>query len=496
VCVALALRAGGPEALRPYLAPHHFWLVARAKLYGAALELQTARSAHDLIPALAYLDSHGEPMEFLRQEAAACLEAIGSLSNVRQYAQIVRAEWATRQRVKIGRELANGSGTEPAIAANLLARLEAVEREAAAEPDDSGASGAILWASTLAPERLEPPASLLGNGVLCRGDLGLIAGAPGRGKSRLSIELGIAMARCEPWLGMPTTSKPARVGYIACEFMTFRWVERLVQLMTGQRHTSGASLLEAFKSLSLWAEGGLFHGIPGEELKRPINLLETASADDLCRVVDMLQLDCLILDPLARMMAGAEEDNANFGLVIQTLDRVRFRTGATVHLVHHARKSSSDAKAKVESLDMIRGGTKLRDGVNTALFVSKLASGTLKLEFPKANYAAEPEAVYHTIPEDGSRTVLEQSPDERADATAKTIARWCEQSSGEFRSKEVAAAVQMSDKTAKNYLAKLVSEGTISCRTVAHGAILYRKSGGNEKRQENMPFQPDERYGE
>ena len=39
------------------------------------------------------------------------------------------------------------------------------------------------------------------------------------------------MARGETWLGLPTTITPARVGYVAAEFTTYRWVERIVRLM-------------------------------------------------------------------------------------------------------------------------------------------------------------------------------------------------------------------------------------------------------------------------
>ena len=479
-CVALAFRSGGPEALTPHLAPHHFWLTARAKLYGSALELQRMGIGHDLLPVLARLDSLGEPMEFLRQEGALCLESSGAMENAAHYARIVRSEWASRQRATIGRELASTASTEPALAASLLARLEAVEREAAAEPDDSGASGAILWASTLTPERLHRPTSLLADGVLCRGDLGLIAGAPGRGKSRLAIELGMAMACSVPWLGLPTTSTPARVGYVASEFTTYRWVERLVKLCTGQCPDDGAELLRQFKALPLWADGGLFHGIPGEELKHPLNLLELATADDLCRMVDTLKLDCLILDPLARMMAGAEEDNANFGLVIQTLDRVRFSTGCTVYVVHHARKPGTDSKQKAEGLDMIRGGTKLRDGVNTALYLSKMPSGLLKLEFVKANYASEPDPVYHSIPADGGRTIVEQSPSDRADATLKEISEWSRQQSGEFTAQDAGKAVGKSSKTAKNYLSRLIESGSVATRNGSRGCLMYRWTNVSE----------------
>ena len=444
------------------LLPRHFYLRAHQKAYEAILALQARGGGADLVTLVAELRAGGE-LEACGGPAAisAMLESGAAPENVLAHAAIVRNHWATRERMRVGLEMANGTAADAAAAQISAGRLLQINQEAAGEAAPSPIASAAAWSSNLSGADLVRPQSLLGDGILCRGDLGLIAGAPGRGKSRLAIELGVSMARCENWLGLPTTVSPARVVYVAAEFTRFRWVERCVQLMRGSCPREGDALLESFQALELSRDSGLFHGIPGETLASPLNLLNVACAGHLAEIISLFSADLLILDPLSRMMNGQDESNEFFGLVIQTLDQVRFRTGAAVLLVHHVRKGGNDPNSKDDPLDMIRGGTKLRDGVNSAMFLSMTGSGTLRLEFPKANYASKPDPIFHRIPEDGSRTILAESPEDILSGNRKKISDWVAANPNRTQN-DIASGTKLSLRTVRSHLAFLVSKNELS----------------------------------
>lgn len=456
-----------------------FYRAAHAKAFAALVALHRRDERADLVTLAAELERRGE-LEAAGGAAglAALLEQATTAANLEHHARLIR-DAATRRALLRASESIADQAHDPAVSpAEALEQAAVRIRDAAGPGASSGLTRAARWDESLSAEALVRPEPLLAGGALSAGDLAVIAGAPGLGKSRLAIELGVALSRGAPWLGLETSSRPMRVGYIAAEFTTYRWVERLVQLLTGRRFGGGAPLLEAYRALPLATPPGCFKGIPGQELDRALNLLSDAATEALIAAISAFQLEVVFLDPLFRMMNGEDETNEFFGKLIENADRVRFKTGAALVFVHHVRKGSpgSDRDA-ADPLDMIRGGSKLRDAVNTALYLDHLDGGLGRIRFVKANYARKPDPIYHRIPDDGGPTLIELAPEGRRDANAARVLEWCRAQAGRFTSHAVAAGLgDMGLRTVQRHLKNLVETGELVPFDAGRGSVAYSAS--------------------
>jgi len=341
--------------------------------------------------------------------------------------------------------------------------------------------GAARAFEQLEAHALKVPESLLGDGLLCLGDLVVFAGQPGIGKSRLMLEQARAIARGEPWLGWCTSPRPRRVGYLAAEFTAYRFLERCTRQFAGRATPSGpAELLEAFRALELAGDGGAFLPITGDALGRPLDLVTEAGAFALEQLIRAERLDLVVLDPLSRLMGGREETNEVFGQLVARLDRVRFRTGAALVLVHHESKPGNDRGAARDPLYAVRGGTVLVAAANLVLSARKTSGGLRQLVCAKANHAAEPDPVFYRIPEGGGPTAVEQAPAALADANRGRVRAWAlEHGAAWITRHQAAEALGMDAKTAGKHLTSLAGAGILEHRKGPKRADLYRAATGN-----------------
>lgn len=479
------------------LKPSHFYFRAHAKTFEAALALHARGTPVDLVTLAGELEARDELAQTGGPAKLATLsEAAFTAANLEHHARLVRLAYAARERARIGQALLDGVSTDPAAARGLLERLEAVEREAEGEPASPtvSLSQAAHAFTRLDHEHLRVPEPLLGDGLICRSDLALLSGRPRLGKSRIAIELAVACARGELWLGL-NTHEPARVGYVAAEFTSYRFLERCVQLFRGEPYSNDnpASLVASYLGLGFSASGGLMLPIPSDLPSETLNLLTEAGAVALEQFITDFALNLCVLDPLGRLMGGQDETNEFFGKVVATLDRVRFRTGCAILVVHHERKESKDQRGNPDPLDAIRGGTKLTDFANTVIRVSQ-GPGTLKVvSFPKANFAVTPDDIYLSIPRDGGRSVLEKSPGQKSDENRERIASWAASQGRPFTTEQAAKAVGMTKKPVRSHLEKLAESGTLKASAGPNHVTLWSSCGEGGERWGVDPDSPLER---
>lgn len=475
------------------LKPTAFYRRAHAKVFESALAMHGRGEPVELITLSADLESRGELAQAGGNAALAqILESTGSAANLEHHARLVRRAYAARERVRIGEALANGASADPVACRDLLTALEGIETEAEGPTTKRVTlSDAALAFTRLDPAHLRVPEPLLGAGLVCRSDLALLAGRPRLGKSRVSIELAAACALGHPWLGLPV-GRPARVGYVAAEFTAYRFLERCVQLFGGAPYSDPAALLESYAGLGFSANGGLLMPIPSDLPSDTLNLLTDAGAKALEQFVTDFALELCILDPLGRLMGGQDETNEFLGQAVATLDRVRNRTGCALLVVHHERKESKDQRGSPDPLDAVRGGTKLTDFANTVIRVAQ-GPGTLKVvSFPKANFAVTPEDIYLSIPKDGGRSVIEQSPEKRSTNNRERIAAWAASQTGTFTTEQAAKAVGMTKKPVREHLEKLAASGVVNSMTGSKNATIWSSSGESGEYRGDGGYSPED----
>jgi hypothetical protein len=234
------------------------------------------------------------------------------------------------------------------------------------------------------------PPSIIGAGLLSRGDLAIMYGKGGLGKSYLAMQLIIACARGEPWFGLEPPERPVRSGFVAMELTRFQIQQRFHNLL-------GASPISDL-------EDGIFP-LGMDDLGIRPNLLEQQCVADIVSWIRTHRLDMVVLDAMSRFHDGDETEDAP--QVMAAADRIRMQSGALVKFIHHDRKSQEGE----DDLDALRGSTRFRDDPNTLIRVVRDKSGLVQLRFPKANHADEPEPIFLTKSPSGHGFVLAQSPE-------------------------------------------------------------------------------------
>lgn len=156
------------------------------------------------------------------------------------------------------------------------------------------------------------------------GAVGVIGGAPKCGKSWLALELAVAVASGRPCLGHFAVPATGPVLLYAAEDTPLQVRQRIEQLCLAR--TAPFATLE----LGLILE-------PTLRIDRPqdIDRLRTTLARQHYRL--------LILDPYVRLQAADENNATEVAAILATLRELSRTFSLALLLVHHARKSSSDA---------------------------------------------------------------------------------------------------------------------------------------------------------
>ncbi len=242
-------------------------------------------------------------------------------------------------------------------------------------------------------EALPPMEWLVGEelaGILPANATFAVFGAPGAGKSFIAADIACSIAcrsaeRVPDWFG--NTVRHGPVLYVAAEGgRGFR--HRVIAWRT--RHTVARDDLQ----LSFVLE--------------PVNLYGPDDITHILRTADLLAKQCaaplelVVFDTVARSMVAGDENSAqDMGLVIDRSDRIKRETGASVGLVHHARKDG----------DVERGSGALRGGVDTLCLVREDEDGGRILSCEKQKDGDEFEPItFYLTPVGDSCVITAQAP--------------------------------------------------------------------------------------
>jgi hypothetical protein len=190
------------------------------------------------------------------------------------------------------------------------------------------------------------PTRWLVKGVLPAGELAVMFGESGSGKSFLALDICAAIARGIDWRGHKVPAR-GRVVYVAAE---------------------GAGGFR--KRLSAYA---MHHGIELDQLDIWVlpaapNLLEKADAVAVARAIAATgPADLVVVDTFAQTMPGANENSGeDVGKALAHCKGIHVATGATVMLIHHAGKDTSKGA---------RGWSGLKAAADTEIEVLRFPAG-------------------------------------------------------------------------------------------------------------------------
>ncbi len=219
---------------------------------------------------------------------------------------------------------------------------EEFDEEAKAADSDKPARFTPVPASEFAEGT--PPGWII-KSVLPRGELVVLFGESGSGKSFVALDVCMAIARGEPWREHRT--KQGRVVYIAAE--------------------GGGGFRKRLKAYS--AHHGVdLAGVPFDIIHAAPNFLQRADAVDVARgIAKGGQALVVVVDTFAQVMPGANENaSEDMGVALAHCRGIHRATGATVLLVHHAGKDATKGA---------RGWSGLRAAADAEIEVVRSAAG-------------------------------------------------------------------------------------------------------------------------
>jgi RecA-family ATPase len=215
-------------------------------------------------------------------------------------------------------------------------------------------------------DNLREPGWLI-EGFLPANALAVLYGSPGAGKTFVALSIALSIAAGHPWCGKST--KSGFVLYVAAE--------GLFGLRLRVRAYQGKHKIVA---------AGVKYLGDAIDLRKPADVDQLLSS---LRAAEF-QPDLIVLDTLARLTPGAEENGSkDMGEAVHAMDTLRRPFGATVLLVHHTGK---DGKLERGS-DALRGAADvmIKCNMNTNLKVVSSKCDKMKEAepFPLATIALE-----------------------------------------------------------------------------------------------------------
>ena len=173
------------------------------------------------------------------------------------------------------------------------------------------------------------------------GGMSVLYGASNSGKTFVALDIALSIAMSWSWQGHRT--KGGVVVYIACE---------------GEQ-----SILERMKAFCIHHD----LKIPSNFFVIPHTISFSSSPDSLSELFEKLfqigDVKLIIVDTLARAMAGGDENSASdMGLFIQNCDVIRKKVGAHLMVIHHSGKDQSRGA---------RGSNSLQCAIDTEISVKQ-----------------------------------------------------------------------------------------------------------------------------
>ena len=220
---------------------------------------------------------------------------------------------------------------------------------------------------TRADVQAEPSAIPLVHGLISKGQLAMIAGPSGSGKSVFQLHLGAALLNGHEVFGH-AIPKRARMLYVNLE----------------------GDLKPRLEAIEQHHPGWSFPAPDAMFLTRPWRLNDRDSVEDLANHVNQAGgVDVIFIDTLNRATPGSDENlSTDMGMVIAHANLLINKTGAAVVLTHHTGKAKERGP---------RGHSSLYAALDTCLMVDETESGMRMVELVKTRQGPGGKKYYFTI---------------------------------------------------------------------------------------------------
>lgn len=300
--------------------------------------------------------------------------------------------------------------------------------------------------------QLAPPDAMLGNGILSRGDWGMIHAREGLGKTWITLELAASLCTGMSWYGLPVHGR-FRVLVLSLEMGAYFMRDRFRKILD--------AMLDWLPEERLQVEGQLFT-VTRDDLPY-CDMLEPGFTSWLAEFCKANGIDVVILDPLSEFFHGAENSRKDVAPIVKWVKEFpSLSGGCTPALIQHERKQTSqgdqgdDASASIGSVGLIasaRWSFRLSKP-------DKEQGAPYQLKCTKSNNAPMPDPIWLKREDDG-RLSLTAGPSGSSDYSKREALKFL----GTVTSacpEEIGAAVGMSKRWAERAMTVLHKEGQVA----------------------------------
>lgn len=165
-------------------------------------------------------------------------------------------------------------------------------------------------------------------GILRRGHKMLIAGPSKAGKSFLLIELAIAIAEGQSWLGFPCVQ--GKVLYVNLEIDPASCIDRFITIYSKLGITPPHT-----ENIVIWNLRG--HALPLDKL---VPIIVKRMKDE--------QFAAVIIDPIYKVITGDENNASDMGAFCNQFDKICTEMGASAIYCHHHSKGAQGGKKAMD----------------------------------------------------------------------------------------------------------------------------------------------------
>jgi hypothetical protein len=178
----------------------------------------------------------------------------------------------------------------------------------------------------------DPELDWLVPGVIHRGSKGLIVASPKAGKSMIALDLGVALACRQSWLGQPCLSRPVKTAIISREDGPGLTKKRVGQFARARNVD--------MQTLDEWLRFNTY------EQKRSFSIESDADIEEIVKWLKQEAIEFCIFDVLNILHGADENSNTAMTQVMKRFDTIKAESGADIAIIHHDKKDSAVGNKK------------------------------------------------------------------------------------------------------------------------------------------------------
>lgn len=421
-----------------------FYKESHRRIFTRLAELHTAGRPADLVVLLQSLMASNE-LEQVGGKAAiiSMTDTAATLAQFDTYAAIVRELAAKRELMKLGMDLLHGA--QNGASAIELDQQARQRLESVMDPIGRAAR-AFQKPRTLAQLAAAPPpepAWLVEGLILQKANGWIGAGAKGS-KSYLGLDLGIACAIGESWLGHFAVPRQLVVVLVEEEDSAWRVFQRASRLCAGRGIEMPVNLHVTIRS--------------GLQLDNP------ATLDPFLRWLEPLRADLILWDVFNRLHTKDEKRPDQMLPILRRVDRIRDELGCANLILHHSRKPSASGPDLASGGQKLRGPSEFWGWAENSLYLAPLkGKGVVVVEPESKDAIVEPfKAHLEDLPEGGRRWIFDGVVQAKVAEGAKTRQAIIDALAiGPMTAAALADHIGKSERAVKSHLSALEKDGAL-----------------------------------